>query len=181
MAKKASNARRYPGRPRKRPTQRKSVFFSVAVDEDTAWLLNRVADTRFNGNVSNFVRAAVDALAAKLGFEKTSARERRELANLMDRRAKWMERAADAAGKTDFFAWAQDLAIQAGEELIGPYPTLPQPEARVVELQQRDWLSRATAAKTDLRTWHQFISLGEKLLGEAFPSFPPEQPPKPRI
>jgi hypothetical protein len=90
----------------------------------------------------------------------------------MSRRAEWMERAADAAGKTDFFACAQDIAIEAG---------LPQPQARAVELQQRDWLSRATAAKTDLRTWHQFISLGEKLLGEPFPSFPPDQPPKSRI
>jgi hypothetical protein len=179
MAKRDSKPRRY-GRPRKQSTEVKSVFVSLAVDEDMAWLLTRVADARFNGNVSSFLRAAVDAHAAKLGFENTTVRERRELANLVNRRAEWMERVADAAGKTDFFAWAEDLAIEAGERLVGPYPSLPHHPARAVELRQRDWASRATAAKTDLRTWHQFIALGEKLLSEPFPGFPLEQPPKPR-
>jgi hypothetical protein len=54
------------GRPPKRPSERKSRFLSFGVDKARLKTYQDAAAKGFAGNVSDFLRAAADALAAQL-------------------------------------------------------------------------------------------------------------------
>jgi hypothetical protein len=58
------------GRPPKRPSERKSGYLSFNVEKPRRRAYQAAADERFNGNLSDFLRAAADALAAQLEREK---------------------------------------------------------------------------------------------------------------
>ena len=67
------------GRPPKKAIDRKSRFLSFGVDKTRLKMYQEAAAAGFKGNVSDFLRAAADALAAQLvTTAKQSKRERGE-------------------------------------------------------------------------------------------------------
>lgn len=54
------------GRPPKKASERKSRFLSFGVDKSRLKAYQDAAAKGFKGNVSDFLRAAADALAAQL-------------------------------------------------------------------------------------------------------------------
>jgi hypothetical protein len=59
------------GRPPKKASERKSRFLSFGVDKSRLKAYQDAAGNGFKGNVSDFLRAAADALAAQLGHPVT--------------------------------------------------------------------------------------------------------------
>jgi hypothetical protein len=66
------------GRPRKKASERKSRFLSFGVDKAELKAYQSAAAIGFNGNVSDFLRAAADALAAQLERDKPATPEQPE-------------------------------------------------------------------------------------------------------
>jgi hypothetical protein len=58
------------GRPPKRPSERKSTYVNVSVEKSRLKTYKAAAGKGFKGNLSNFIRAACDALAAQLERDK---------------------------------------------------------------------------------------------------------------
>jgi hypothetical protein len=54
------------GRPPKRRSERKSAYVNVSVEKLRLKTYKAAAAKGFKGNLSNFIRAACDALAAQL-------------------------------------------------------------------------------------------------------------------
>lgn len=58
------------GRPPKKASERKGRFLSFGVDKAQLKAYKAAAEKGFKGNVSDFLRAAANALAAQLEREK---------------------------------------------------------------------------------------------------------------
>jgi hypothetical protein len=115
------------GRPPKPVAEQKSDRFFFAAGPDAARLYRRIVSERFNGNFSDFARAACEAFAAQLGYEKTTEQQEREAVDLEAARFSWLERAAAAAGESDVRTWLEKIAATTGAKLLGePIPKAPE-------------------------------------------------------